>query len=283
MLAVGLALMAACSPSESKPAADKPSVPPAAAETATPDAGNSVVTVTATDYAFDAPASIPSGPTTFRLVNRGKELHHVVLLKLAPGKTMEDLQKESKGDMPPAWVELVGGPNAVDPGGETQEFQVVEPGNYAMVCVIPGADGKPHMMKGMVRPISVTGTASTATAPNADVTMTLKDYDFALSGAIKAGERVIKVDNAGPQVHEVVLVKLAPGKSAQDFVAWAMKPEGPPPASARGGVSPMAPGHSGMIKANLTPGDYALICFVPDSKDGKPHLAHGMVKQFHVD
>jgi len=25
-----------------------------------------------------------------------------------------------------------------------------------------------------------------------------------------------------------------------------------------------------------------LICFVPDAKDGKPHLAHGMVKQFSV-
>ena len=34
--------------------------------------------------------------------------------------------------------------------------------------------------------------------------------------------------------------------------------------------------------ADLTPGNYALLCFVPDAKDGKPHLEHGMVKQFKI-
>lgn len=32
----------------------------------------------------------------------------------------------------------------------------------------------------------------------------------------------------------------------------------------------------------VTPGDYGLICFVPDAKDGKPHLVHGMVKTIKV-
>jgi len=36
------------------------------------------------------------------------------------------------------------------------------------------------------------------------------------------------------------------------------------------------------IPTTFTAGDYALLCFVPDAKDGKPHLAHGMVKQFSV-
>jgi hypothetical protein len=36
------------------------------------------------------------------------------------------------------------------------------------------------------------------------------------------------------------------------------------------------------IEVNLEPGEYGLICFVPDAKDGKPHIAHGMVTQFTV-
>ena len=41
-------------------------------------------------------------------------------------------------------------------------------------------------------------------------------------------------------------------------------------------------GTSGVFTADLAPGDYGLICFVPDAKDGKPHLMHGMMKQITV-
>ena len=38
---------------------------------AAPAAKPNVVTVTATDYAFDAPASVPAGLTTLRIENNG--------------------------------------------------------------------------------------------------------------------------------------------------------------------------------------------------------------------
>jgi hypothetical protein len=34
--------------------------------------------------------------------------------------------------------------------------------------------------------------------------------------------------------------------------------------------------------ADLTPGEYLLICFLPDAKDGKPHFVHGMMQQIKV-
>ena len=34
--------------------------------------------------------------------------------------------------------------------------------------------------------------------------------------------------------------------------------------------------------ADFAPGKYGLICFLPDAKDGKPHLAHGMVREITV-
>src|SRR5947208_15110467 len=55
-------------------------------------AGPSVVTITATDYAFGVPDTIPAGLTTFRLVNQGKELNHASFVRLGDGKTMADFQ-----------------------------------------------------------------------------------------------------------------------------------------------------------------------------------------------
>jgi hypothetical protein len=38
----------------------------------------------------------------------------------------------------------------------------------------------------------------------------------------------------------------------------------------------------GQFTVELTPGNYALLCFLSDSKDGKPHLMHGMAKPVTV-
>jgi uncharacterized cupredoxin-like copper-binding protein len=279
LLALGLA--AGCSPRDSgspKAAESRP----AASSDATGSEGQTVV-VTATDYAFEAPASIPAGMTTFRLVNRGKELHHLVLIKIPADKTFEDMERESKHEMPPVWAELSGGPNAIDPGSQTELTQIIEPGRYVLVCFVPGVDGKPHMMRGMHQIMEVTGPAAAAALPSAaDITLKLADYSFTTSQPLAAGTHVIEIENAGPQPHELVLVRLAPGKSLPDFLTWVMKPAGPPPGSAIGGVSPMVSGRRARMKVDFTPGDYALICFIPDAKDGKPHLAHGMAQQIHV-
>src|SRR5256884_8800609 len=80
-------------------------------------AGPSLVTITATDYAFGVPDTLPAGLTTFRLVNQGKELHHANLVRLGEGKTMVDFQAGLAGAMknhtpPPTWMGFAGGPNA---------------------------------------------------------------------------------------------------------------------------------------------------------------------------
>jgi hypothetical protein len=49
-----------------------------------------------------------------------------------------------------------------------------------------------------------------------------------------------------------------------------------------GGVTGLAQGVSNVITVDFEPGDYALLCFVPDAGDGQPHVAHGMVKQFRI-
>ncbi len=282
---VAVALVAALAGCKSeRPSTDESKPVESSAQTTTP--APATVTVTASDFSFDAPGKVPAGAVTMRLVNKGKELHHAQLIKVEEGKTMADVAKAFKAPSPPpAWMKFVGGPNAVLPGKETHATSVLTPGLYAYLCFIPSPDRVIHAAKGMVRPFEVTPATSGAVAdlPTPDATMKLVDYDFQLSRPLAPGRRTILVENAGPQPHEVALLKLAPGKTVADFAAWdAGGMKGPPPAEPIGGVVALDKGASATFTADLAPGDYGLLCFVPDAKDGKPHLVHGMIKTIKV-
>lgn len=254
--------------------------PPAEEAAAAPaPAAPNMVHVRATDYAFQAPDTLPSGVTTFHLMNEGKEVHHAVLLKMS----FADFQKANPAGPPPPDLVVLGGPNAAAPGGTAEATLDLTPGSYTIVCLIPAADGKPHVMKGMARPLEVTQGTSTAAMPVADITVKLTDYSFDITGPLTAGRHVIRIEDAGPQMHELVFIKLEPGKSVQEMAAWLEKPNGPPPGAIVNGASPMTAGVANTTVVDLVAGDYGLICFVPDSKDGKPHIAHGMVKQVTVN
>lgn len=244
-----------------------------------------LLAITTVDYSFQAPDTVPAGLTTVRLTNKGNELHHVWIVRLQEGKTMADLMTWMQTSHTlPAWATDVGGPNAPNgPGASSEAMLRLEPGSYVLICVIPSPDGTPHVMKGMVRPLTVTGAGHVdAQFPPADIVMTLDDYKFDTNVEIAAGRRTIRIENAAAQSHEVVIVRLAPGKSVHDFLGWVEKANGPPPAELIGGITGIARGEFNQITADFTPGEYALICFFPDAKDGKPHFMHGMMRQFSV-
>jgi uncharacterized cupredoxin-like copper-binding protein len=245
----------------------------------------SPITVTATDFKLDMPATIPSGAVSLRLVNSGKELHQAQIIRLDEGKTMADLEAAMKHEgPPPPWLHFLGGPNGIAPGQEATSMTSLAPGKYVLLCLIPGADGVPHLMKGMIQPFEVTGGGAEAALPAASDTVQLGEYTFEPTRPITAGKHTFLVTNSGQQPHELVLLRLAPGKTVKDFGAWATTGgmKGPPPALPLGGVAVIGHGDSGVFTADLTPGDYGMICFVPDAKDGKPHLMHGMMKQITV-
>jgi uncharacterized cupredoxin-like copper-binding protein len=247
-----------------------------------PPAKARVVHVTGEDFKFDAPDIIPAGLTEFRFMNKGPSLHHMAILQLTDGKTVDDLRAAlANPGPPPSWVKELGGPNAPDAGSEANATVMLRPGNYALICFVD-LGGPPHFAKGMIRPLRVVPAKSNAAPPKADATMNLVDYNFKLSNAIKAGTRTIRVHNAASQHHEVELVQLNPGATLGEFMKWLDKMEGPPPGKAIGGIAGIEPGMSEYFTANFTPGNYALICFLPDAKDGKPHLAHGMAQQITV-
>ncbi|HSA55317.1 MAG TPA: hypothetical protein VLE53_06410 [Gemmatimonadaceae bacterium] len=274
---VVMATLVACGGGESESADSADSATTAAA------AAPNVVTFTASDFAFDAPDTIPAGLTTIRLVNRGPELHHAQLVRFNEGKTLADfMQALQAGGPPPAWAEEMGGPNPPAPGEESNATQNLEPGNYAVVCFVDTPDKVPHVAKGMMKAFTVVPSTSTAGEPAADVTMRLADYTFTLSDSLEAGMQTIRVENAAQQPHEVFLVQFAPGKSMPDLLKWAETYQGPPPGKPMGGIAAIGSGQHAFFTVTLTPGEYGLLCFVPDAKDGKPHIAHGMMQTLKV-
>lgn len=261
-------------------------VPPAAPVTPPP----ATVTIRATDYAFDAPDSIPAGVTTFHLLNVGPGLHHALFVRLDSAKTVADLLVALKRHTPlPAWATFVGGPNVPDPGKESQATLDLTPGNYAIICILDMPGGVPHYMRGMFRALTVTPPPATAASapkavePVADNAIQLSDFLFVLVNPITAGTHTIQVVTAVGQPHEVMVVQLDSGKTGDDYVKWTRTMKGPAPGHAIGGTAAAGPGVVQTFTATFVHGNYLLICFVPDMKTGKEHFMEGHMRTITVD
>jgi hypothetical protein len=241
----------------------------------------------ASDFAFEGPESFEAGMITFVLENTSETWHHLQLVRLPEGLSFTEFQERLAGMRPgqpiPEWFVEVGGVNPPPPGGSARATHLVEAGEYAVLCAVDTPDHIPHVMKGMIRPLTVTPSASPpAPLPASDLTLTLVDYAFSFSAPPTRGSHVIRVENAATQSHEIALFRLLPGKTVDDFMAWGATYEGPPPAEILGGVPAFRPGIVATMDVDLTPGDYLAVCFVPDANDGAPHIAHGMVLPFAI-
>lgn len=274
----------------------------------------------AQDYSFNGPATIEGGLVTLQLKNTGKEPHHLQLLKFNTGVTMDQLTAAiATGDETAIFklVSFPGGVGTVDPNGNAEIIANLSEGQYALACFVQSPDGIPHLAKGMVKPLTVTApTASAAPSVQAGQTVTMKDFAYDGPTSLSPGRTVIRIDNTGPQVHEMNVLKLAPGKQVQDVVNFfkamagppagasakpaasapakpaasavggasaAAKPAGgPPPFSSAGGANAESQNVTEWAVVNLDAGDYVLICNIPDPASGQPHSALGMVKQISV-
>ena len=97
-----------------------------------------VVDLTTTEYAFSAPDTIAAGWTTFRMANRGEELHYGHIVRLDPGHSVEDLvaayaEAIRTSGPRPKWVTRFGGPGGTAPGGTSTVTQFLEPGTYVWI------------------------------------------------------------------------------------------------------------------------------------------------------
>ncbi|HET7563687.1 MAG TPA: hypothetical protein VFJ96_01735 [Gemmatimonadaceae bacterium] len=244
-----------------------------------------VVTVIAHDFAFSipSPSSVPAGPVTLRLINEGKELHMMGVVWLGT-HTFQEFGAAVQGDSSFPGPYGVGGPNAVMPGDTAYATVILAPGHVALACWVEDEDGKMHVKKGMMAPLEVVpASGGIAADPQADVALTLRNYAIDISRTPARGHRTFRVENRGPAEHDVQLFRMEPGATMADIDAWFHHPRtGSPRARPLGGMVGLEPGHHGWFTADLAPGDYVLVCWIPDDK-GVPHYAgHGMVREFTV-
>lgn len=245
------------------------------------------VTITAKEYAFDLPESIEGGVVTLKLSNTGNEPHMAMLFRLNEGVTLDQFNAALKEPNPSGVFALgnfASGVNTTPPGATQATTLDLKAGDYAVLDFGAGEDHVPYMAKGMLKPFKVTAGSSTA-EPASDVAVTLKEYTFEMPTELKAGAHTLKVSNQGTQSHEMILFKLAEGKTLADLHTFLSNPEpsGPPPGEEVGGALPMAAGMRAWTTVDLKPGNYVAVCFIPDSGDGKSHLEHGMLMPLKVN
>jgi hypothetical protein len=249
-------------------------------------AATHVIDLDARDFSYVAPDTLPSGLVTLRMTNHGQEVHHVQLLRLKDTTTFEQFVAalQTEGDGAIGLTTLPGGVGPIDPQATAEVTLNLDPGAYVLACFIAGPDGVPHVAKGMILPLQVVQPAEPATTatPTTRGTFQMSDFSFEMPDSLPAGRNTFQVVNAGPQFHELNVVRLAPGASVQDVLAWTTQPSGPPPFEAVGGMNGLSVGGVGYMTLDLPVGSYVAICHIPDPNTGLPHAQLGMLKAFAV-
>ncbi len=238
------------------------------------------ITIRITDAGVEAPAQANAGLTTLIVENATGEPQGVAIARLKPGKTMEELQAAFQQENEAAIFALLefSGAVPVHPNGRNRVVLTLLEG---MNLVAAQAGGEPKMMQVM----AATGPA--APEPTSNLSASLRDYAISLPSEIQTGKQTWKITNQGPQTHELLYARIAPGKTFEDVVAAVQAegpPSGPPPIEEAtfGGLGPMSPTLNAWIEADLQPGNYVAVCFLPDQATGKPHAALGMITPFRV-
>jgi hypothetical protein len=266
---------------------------------------NSIV-IHALEFGYELPESVSSGWTRMTLINDGAEAHHAQIIAVPAGQTFQDLMHlfETEGEAAFATVTMAGGPGAVDPGLSSEAVVWLDPGDYAIVCFVAGADGVPHIMKGMAAPLTVTEASAGTEPPFADVHVSMVDFAFTIPAELAEGPTTFELTNDGTEAHEFVVLKLAEGVTPEMFGEFMASmgaestpetaveaghehgtPASPPPMpfSTVGGLQAIAPGATGYAVVDLHRATYMAICFIPSFQNGgAPHAMLGMIASFTV-
>ena len=263
-----------------------------------------VVDLSIDGHTFHAPDTLEAGWTTFHFANNGDDIHYAHIVRLESGHTAQQLLDAyataiRTSAARPTWLTRFGGPGGAAPGDTSNVTEYLEPGNYVWVCPIEDKAGNPHFGKGEYATFVVRNAISTparAAAPPATTSILLRDYSFTIDSTLTPGQHTIRVRNIGTQGHDLVMMKLASGKTAED-VARSLNPERArrpdqkdQPAEplenltrpGGGGVAAIAPGMEVFFTTTLTPGEYVLLCMAT-APDGLSHIEHGMIQQIRIN
>ncbi|MEO6777982.1 MAG: hypothetical protein ABI194_00890 [Gemmatimonadaceae bacterium] len=228
-------------------------------------------TITAHDYAYtDLPLHAPSGWLTLRLVNAGTELHMLGVLRVPHGVSPASVVDSVTRMHVPANVTSAPGVNDLSPNDTGTVSGYFAPGDYVAACFIRSADGSYHVMKGMAGTFDVVASSDTGTHGPVDAFVTVSDQGLRFSPAtLRRGMRTVRVASDSGAGADVALVKLRPGRSANDALRWlSHSATVAPAATALGGASGSILGQVIDVTADFTPGRYLFVLQPFDAKPG---------------
>lgn len=271
-----LAAGSACAGEEPEPAATT-------AATAAAD-GENVLEITQREYEFEIGGEPVAGTLTIDVTNEGEEWHEIVMAKLQDGKTLDDVRSalEEAGEDEDPFDEF-GDENGrvIDDLGGSQfpgtSYQItgssIVAGDYALICFVPDAEGKPHFSLGMLSEFTI-AEGSADEAPEADVTFTADDEKLDGPKQIPAGETTMRIVNDSASTRELGLLRVKDGKTMKD-VAESLEgaDEGPPdpetaPFDYFAFVFDAEQDRS--VTVDLTPGQWAIQVADPDDESSPP-------------
>ena len=160
--------------------------------------------VTAYEYSFQAPDSVPAGIVTVRLVDRGRKGHQLAMARLDDTSSLDRVMRSLIADKArTGGLRWVGGVESAIPGQSAETILPLTSGRYVIICAYDGDNGLAHMSLGMIRPLIVTpGTPVTAQSlPSTPTTIELSDYHIDISEPLHSGTQLVRVVNAGKQRH----------------------------------------------------------------------------------
>ena len=240
--------------------------------------------IVATDYAFRGlPVRAHAGWLTLRLVNTGKETHMLAVAPIPAGYTtsgfVDSLVHLHIARNTTWWS----GVDVVSPGDTAVITAFFPAGDYAVSCFVKSADGALHVVKGMVGSFDVIAARDTGVAPKVDGVVTMTRSHIGVQGAaltsgvqgaaLTSGVRTLRVVSRNPHPQDFQILKLHPGRSAQDALTWfTHRTTLTPAAEAVGGVSSIYSGQHASVTVRFTPGTYLLV-FQMDGADAYPAFA----------
>jgi hypothetical protein len=167
------------------------------------------------------------------------------------------LSRVSAGDEFPAFATDVGGPAVVTPGDSAEVLLPARPGRHLVISwhaddVLVGFRAEFVVQDGDV-PSRVPGPA---------LEVSLSDYSISPIEP-HPGPGLLHVTNRGPKTHELIVVRLAPGKHPADYFAWRAAGEhGEMPGRPVGGTAALGPGGEIWAAVTWAPGEYLVYCAV---------------------
>ena len=104
-----------------------------------------------------------------------------------------------------------------------------------------------------------------------------------VSGVVRAGQRVVQIENTSGGPHDMLIGRLKPGKTLDDVRRWDRDRTDPAPFIYVGGLTPMSSGGDGANRLVLQTGIHVVLCTMRHGGQREHDYQRGLLASFKVN